>query len=85
MLRALEATTPIWEVPFDAGDPVNTPRNLNENNPEVVQAMCDALAHLAGRGRRADARRGGGSRSPVTRAPRRSGSEAATGSSATPT
>jgi acyl-homoserine-lactone acylase len=50
MLRALEANTPIWEVPFDASDPVGTPRDLNENNPEVVQAMSDALAFLADEG-----------------------------------
>ena len=50
MLRALDATTPIWEVPFDAEDPMNTPRDLNENNPEVVQAMSDALAYLESKG-----------------------------------
>lgn len=50
MLRALEASTPIWQVPFDAADPVNTPRDLDENNPEVVQAMRDALASLDARG-----------------------------------
>jgi acyl-homoserine-lactone acylase len=47
MLRALDATTPIWEVPFDANVPVNTPRVLNENKREVVQARSDALAYLA--------------------------------------
>jgi acyl-homoserine-lactone acylase len=49
MLRALDATTPIWQVPFDANDPTNTPRDLDENNPEVVQAMRDALSYLASR------------------------------------
>jgi acyl-homoserine-lactone acylase len=36
----------LWEVPFDPNDPVNTPRNLNQNNPLVVQAMKDAIAYL---------------------------------------
>ena len=35
-----------WSVPFDENDPVNTPRDLNENHPQVVQAMKDAIAHL---------------------------------------
>ena len=34
-------------MPFDENDPVNTPRDLNEKNPQVVQAMTDALAYLA--------------------------------------
>ncbi len=50
MLRALDASTPIWQVPFDPADPVNTPRDLIEDNPEVVQAMSDALDHLAEEG-----------------------------------
>jgi acyl-homoserine-lactone acylase len=36
----------LWQVPFDASDPVGTPRDLNEANPLVVKAMQDALAHL---------------------------------------
>ena len=32
----------LWQVPFDPADPVNTPRDLNEANPQVVQAMKDA-------------------------------------------
>ncbi len=36
----------LWEVPFDPNDPVNTPRNLNQSNPLVVQAMKDAIAYL---------------------------------------
>jgi acyl-homoserine-lactone acylase len=44
--RAQDVTTPVWETPFDAGDPVATPSNLAEANPEVVQAMSDALAYL---------------------------------------
>jgi len=36
----------LWQVPFDANDPVGTPRDLNELNPLVVQAMEDAIAYL---------------------------------------
>ncbi len=50
MLRALDASTPIWQVPFDPSDPVNTPRDLIEDNPEVIQAMSDALDYLADKG-----------------------------------
>ncbi len=31
-------TTGLWEVPFDAADPFNTPRDLNQANPQVQQA-----------------------------------------------
>ena len=40
----------VWLTPFSASDPVNTPRDLNAANPQVVQAMRDALAFLASRG-----------------------------------
>jgi len=39
-----------WEVPFDAAHPLNTPRNLDEGNADVVQAMKDALAYLQEKG-----------------------------------
>ena len=35
-----------WEVPFDPARPLQTPRDLNEKNPQVVQAMRDAIAYL---------------------------------------
>jgi acyl-homoserine-lactone acylase len=35
-----------WEVPFDPARPVQTPRDLNEKNPQVVAAMEEALAYL---------------------------------------
>ncbi len=44
--NAQKAKAP-WETPFDANDPVATPNNLAEANPEVVKAMRDALAFLA--------------------------------------
>ena len=39
---------PLWLVPFDAKDPVNTPRALNTANPLVQKAFGDALNDLAG-------------------------------------
>ena len=36
----------LWEVPFSASDPLNTPRDLNETDPRVVKAMTDAIAYL---------------------------------------
>jgi acyl-homoserine-lactone acylase len=39
----------IWKVPFDKNDPVNTPRDLDETNADVVRAMKDAIAYLRGR------------------------------------
>ena len=38
------------EVPFDPEQPMSTPRDLNETNPDVVQAMRDALAYLEEQG-----------------------------------
>src|ERR1700712_1389882 len=37
----LLGTEAYWQVPFDENDPVNTPRDLNEHDPQVVQAMKD--------------------------------------------
>jgi acyl-homoserine-lactone acylase len=42
--------TPVWMTPFDANDPVNTPRGLNIANPQVQMAFGDALNDLAGAG-----------------------------------
>ena len=42
----LLGTEAYWQVPFNENDPVNTPRDLNENNPQVIQAMKDAIAFL---------------------------------------
>jgi acyl-homoserine-lactone acylase len=36
----------LWEVPFDAADPFNTPRDLNEGDPQVQAAMKAAIEHL---------------------------------------
>ncbi|MGZ6826783.1 MAG: penicillin acylase family protein, partial [Mycobacteriales bacterium] len=46
---SIAATTqqaPVWKVPFDANDPVNTPRGLNTANPLVQKAFGDALDDL---------------------------------------
>ncbi len=52
--RAQDAPA-LWQVPFDPADPVGTPRDLNELNPQVVRAMREALAFLDERGVPADA------------------------------
>ena len=43
-------TSGLWLTPFSASDPVGTPRTLNAANPQVVQAMRDAIAHLEAEG-----------------------------------
>jgi acyl-homoserine-lactone acylase len=45
----------LWRVPFDAKDPVNTPRSLDTRNPAVLKAFGDALTDLAGAGIPVDA------------------------------
>ncbi|KQY59249.1 hypothetical protein ASD11_06620 [Aeromicrobium sp. Root495] len=44
-----------WNVPFDANDPLNTPRDLKEGDGATVQAMKDAIAHLRAKGVALDA------------------------------
>jgi acyl-homoserine-lactone acylase len=39
-----------YSVPFDANDPVNTPRGLNTSNPQVQQAFGDAVTDLRNAG-----------------------------------
>ena len=51
----LTGTETYWEVPFDERDPINTPRDLDEKNPQVVQAMKDAIASLRSKGIAMDA------------------------------
>ena len=46
------------EVPFDAADPFNTPRDLAETNADVQAAMKAAIAHLRSQGVPLDARWG---------------------------
>jgi acyl-homoserine-lactone acylase len=36
----------LWQVPFDAADPVATPNTLNTANPFVAQALGDAIVEL---------------------------------------
>jgi acyl-homoserine-lactone acylase len=40
----------VFEVPFSAGDPVNTPRGLNTANPLVGVALANAISDLRGAG-----------------------------------
>ena len=56
--KRAQDVTGLWQVPFDPSDPVGTPRDLNENNPLVIQAMKDALAYLDSKGVAYDARWG---------------------------
>lgn len=36
----------VWLTPFDPNDPLNTPKDLNVANPQLVQAMSDAIDSL---------------------------------------
>jgi acyl-homoserine-lactone acylase len=54
--RAPEAS--LWEVPFDAADPFNTPRDLAETNTDVQAAMKAAIVDLRAQGVPMDARWG---------------------------
>lgn len=48
----------LWRTSFSATDPVNTPRELNTNNPLVQQAFGDAIRDLDGASVPLDARLG---------------------------
>ncbi len=41
--KVLRSAPNLWAVPFDAADPVNTPRDLNDADPAVVAAVREAL------------------------------------------
>jgi acyl-homoserine-lactone acylase len=46
-IARLPGTDPaMWNTPFDASDPLNTPRDLNSNDPQLIQAMTDAIQSL---------------------------------------
>jgi acyl-homoserine-lactone acylase len=45
----------VWLTPFDASDPLHTPRDLNSANPQVRQAMSEAIAAVRDAGVRFDA------------------------------
>ncbi|MGZ4447153.1 penicillin acylase family protein [Oryzihumus sp.] len=36
----------VWLTPFEANDPLNTPRDLDVANPQLIQAMSDAIQAL---------------------------------------
>jgi len=48
----------LWNTPFDVNDPVNTPRDLNTSDPDVQQALPDAVSAITGLGVALDARFG---------------------------
>ena len=37
--RRVQGTDDLWAVPFDEADPVHTPNTLNDDNPDVVEAV----------------------------------------------
>jgi acyl-homoserine-lactone acylase len=41
-----EAEVALWKVPFDPGDPVNTPNTLDGENPLIARALADAVQEL---------------------------------------
>jgi acyl-homoserine-lactone acylase len=45
----------VWQVPFSPAEPLTTPRDLNEANPLVVQAMRDAIGAVRDAGVALDA------------------------------
>lgn len=52
-LLPVSLVTPIgapWSVPFDVNDPVNTPRDLDTDNPRVQEALGNAIADLQAAG-----------------------------------
>ena len=53
--RALGASPSPFRVPFDPEDPVGTPSGLNTDNPQVRQALHDAIADLRAAGLPLDA------------------------------
>ena len=44
-----ETVDPVWEVQFDPSDPLGTPNTLNVANPDLRQAMQDAIDALRAR------------------------------------
>jgi acyl-homoserine-lactone acylase len=54
----LGAVASLWNVPFDAQDPLHTPRDLAVEHPSVWKAMSDAVARLDQAGLPLDAKLG---------------------------
>jgi acyl-homoserine lactone acylase PvdQ len=55
--RLLDGDAPpagIWRTPFDANDPVNTPRDLNTDDPRVMAALRGAVSDVQGLGKGLD-------------------------------
>lgn len=48
----------LWDTPYDSNDPVNTPRDLNSDNPEIIQAFADGVQAVQAAGIAMDARLG---------------------------
>ena len=54
----LGTTLGVWRVPFDAKDPVHTPRDFNADNPAVFKALSAAVERLDTAGIALDAKLG---------------------------
>ena len=54
----LDLVETVWRTPFDPEDPLNTPRDLNTDNPQVVEAMQAAIDAVRDAGIAFDARWG---------------------------
>jgi acyl-homoserine-lactone acylase len=54
----LDAVETVWRTPFDPEDPLHTPRGLNTDNPQVVDAMQAAIDAVRDAGIAFDARWG---------------------------
>jgi acyl-homoserine-lactone acylase len=57
LTRLLDGGAPpagIWRTPFDANDPVNTPRDLNTADPRVEEALRGAMSDVEGLGKGLD-------------------------------
>jgi acyl-homoserine-lactone acylase len=70
--KARGAQGGVWKVPFNVDDPVGTPRGLKSENPQVKQALVDAISEMDGAGIPLDAPLGdwqyvtrGGERIPI--------------------
>lgn len=53
--RKVPGGNAIWNVPFSAADPVNTPNTLNTALPQISTALADAVAELTAAGFALDA------------------------------
>jgi len=56
-VEALRATVAVYKIPFDAADPIQTPRDLDLTRPELAQAFAAAVRSIQASGFPVDAPR----------------------------